>query len=52
MKAQSTSSDNMSQKKFDKVYSDVATVLLENILSNYTRGDLDNHVNHLMEYQQ
>lgn len=48
--AQSISFSSMDDAKFEKVYSAVANVLLQSILLNYTRQDLDLVVDRLMGF--
>lgn len=50
LKAESISFANMKQDRFDKVYSRVADVILQRILTKYTRDDLDNVVNQMMGF--
>jgi len=46
--AKSISFGSMGQSEFERVYSDVANVLLEKILTNYTRDDLDEVVDRIL----
>jgi hypothetical protein len=48
--AKSLSFDSMPQEEFDLVYSAVIDVVLQKILTNYTRDDLDNTINQLLEF--
>jgi hypothetical protein len=48
--AKSISFANMEQDEFDKLYSAVINVILAKILSNYTRDDLDNVIDQLMNF--
>jgi len=50
MKAQSISFSSMDQAQFERVYSKVADVILEKVLTSYTRKDLDNVVSIMMEF--
>lgn len=49
-RAESISFANMDDERFEKVYSQVANVILEKILHNYTRADLDNVVEKLLGF--
>lgn len=48
--AHSISFANMTDDEFEKVYSAVANVLLQKVLRNYTRSDLDRVVEELMRF--
>lgn len=48
--AKSISFANMEEDEFEKVYSAVANVLLQKVLRNYTRSDLDRVVEELMRF--
>lgn len=48
--AESISFANMTEDRFELVYSAVANVLLEKVLTNYTRDDLDETVNRLLSF--
>lgn len=48
--AKSISFANMDEDEFEKVYSAVADVLLQNVLRNYTRDDLDRVVDEIMGF--
>lgn len=48
--AKSISFANMTEDEFEKVYSTVANVLLQKVLRNYTRDDLDRVVEELMRF--
>lgn len=48
--ARSISFANMTEDEFEKVYSAVANVLLQKVLRNYTRDDLDRVVEELMRF--
>jgi hypothetical protein len=48
--AKSISFANMEQDEFDRLYNSVVTVILSKILKNYTRDDLDNVINRLMDF--
>lgn len=50
MEAESISFGNMSQERFEKVYNSVANVLLQKVLKNYTRDDLDRIVEQLVRF--
>ena len=50
LEAKSIAFANMDDAEFEKVYSAVANVLLSKVLRNYTREDLDNHVNRIMDF--
>lgn len=50
LKAKSISYDRMEQTEFDKLYNAVANVLLNDVLSNYTRADLDRVVEQLLHF--
>ena len=49
-KAKSISFAGMEEPEFEKLYSEVANVLLEKVLTNYTRDDLDNVVNQILGF--
>ena len=49
-KHESMSFGSMSQDRFEKLYNGCCQVLLNNVLSNYTRGDLDNLVDKLIRF--
>jgi hypothetical protein len=40
----------MDEDEFTQVYSKVADVLLQKVLRNYTRGDLDRVVNEILGF--
>ncbi len=48
--AHSISFGNMEEDEFEKVYGAVANVLLQKVLRNYTRGDLDRVVEELLRF--
>jgi hypothetical protein len=48
--ARSISFAEMEQDDFDKLYNAVLNVILSKILKNYTRDDLDNVINRLMDF--
>lgn len=48
--AMSISFDSMEQDEFEELYSMCAQVLLDNVLKNYTRNDLDRVVNQLLAF--
>lgn len=48
--AQSISFANMDDTEFERVYSAVANVVLQTILTRYTRSDLDNVVNQILGF--
>jgi hypothetical protein len=48
--AKSISFANMSQDEFDEVYSKVADVILQRVLTKYTRDDLDRVVQEMMSF--
>jgi hypothetical protein len=48
--AKSLSFASMEQDEFDALYSAVVNVILSKILKNYTRDDLDNVINRLMDF--
>lgn len=50
LESDSISFANMDQAEFEKVYSKVVDVVLEKILTNYQREDLDRVVNELMGF--
>ncbi len=50
LEAKSISFANMDDDEFEKLYSAVADVLLQRVLRNYTREDLDNVVNQMMGF--
>lgn len=50
LEAKSISFANMDDAEFEKVYSAVADVLLQKILRNYTRKDLDSVVDQMMGF--
>lgn len=50
LEAKSISFANMDDAEFEQVYSAVANVLLAKVLRNYTREDLDEHVDRLMGF--
>jgi hypothetical protein len=52
VKAKSIRFGRMKQESFEEVYSAVANVLLGTVLTRYTRQDLDNVVNQLLEFVQ
>ena len=41
---------NMEQDEFERVYDAVVNVILKNVLSNYTRADLDNVIEKMMGF--
>jgi hypothetical protein len=41
---------SMDEEEFEKLYSEVANVILERVLTNYTREDLDNVVSQIMGF--
>jgi phenylpropionate dioxygenase-like ring-hydroxylating dioxygenase large terminal subunit len=50
LKAKSISFANMEQAEFERVYSAVADVLLNHVLTNYTRADLDEVVEKVLRF--
>jgi len=48
--AKSISFSNMEQDQFEKLYSAVADVLLQKVLTKYTRADLDDVVNAILGF--
>jgi hypothetical protein len=48
--AKSISFASMEQDEFDRLYNAVVNVILSKILKNYTRDDLDNVINRLMDF--
>ena len=48
--ADSISFANMDEGTFEDLYSKVANVILEKVLTNYTRDDLDNTVNQILGF--
>lgn len=48
--AKSISFANMDQAEFDQLYSKVIDVVLQRILTNYTRADLDNVIEQLLRF--
>lgn len=50
LKAKSISFANMEQAEFERVYSAVADVLLNHVLTNYTRSDLDEVVEKVLRF--
>ncbi len=48
--AKSISFGSMSQEDFEALYNNVVNVLLQRVLSNYTRSDLDNVVNQIIRF--
>lgn len=50
LEAESISFANMTQERFDEVYSAVATTLIHHVLTNYTRADLDRVVESLEQF--
>ncbi len=50
MESRSISFGKMSEDDFTKLYSSVINVLLKRVFKNYTRDDIDNAINELMEY--
>jgi hypothetical protein len=50
LKAHSISFGKMDQDTFEKLYNAVASVLLKDVLANYTRADLDRVVNELLHF--
>lgn len=48
--AKSIAFDKMEQDEFDQLYNAVANVLLKDVLSNYTRADLDRVVDQLIHF--
>jgi len=50
LKPKSISFANMEQDEFEKLYSEVANVLLQKVLKNYTRADLDETVERILGF--
>jgi hypothetical protein len=50
LRAKSISFARMSQDEFESLYNDAANVLLQRVLSRYTRADLDRVVDRLMGF--
>lgn len=48
--AKSISFANMSEEEFERVYNEVANVLLRKVLKNYTRDDLDQVVDQILNF--
>jgi hypothetical protein len=48
--AKSLSFASMEQDEFDSLYNAVVSVILSKILKNYTRDDLDNVINRLLDF--
>jgi hypothetical protein len=48
--AKSISFGNMAQDEFDKLYSATVDVILQRILTRYTRADLDNVINQILGF--
>lgn len=48
--AKSISFASMAENEFERVYSDVANVLLQRVLINYTRADLDRVVEEIIRF--
>ena len=48
--AKSISFANMDDVEFERVYSAVANVILQRVLTRYTRADLDEHVDRLLSF--
>lgn len=48
--AKSISFANMEEDEFEKLYNSVVNVLLERVLTNYTRDDVDNVVNQILGF--
>lgn len=48
--AKSISFASMSQDEFENLYSAVINVILSRILTNYTRGDLENVINQILSF--
>lgn len=48
--AKSISFASMDEAEFEKVYSDVANVILQRVLTNYTRADLDRVVEEIVRF--
>lgn len=50
MRAKSISFAKMNQEEFEKLYSATVNVILEKILTNYTKDDLENVINQLLGF--
>jgi hypothetical protein len=50
MEAKSMAFGSMDQDEFEKVYSAVANVILQRVLTNYTRDDLDSVVEKMLRF--
>lgn len=50
LRAKSLAFDSMDQEEFQSVYEATITVILDRILANYTRQDLDNAVAQIMSF--
>jgi len=50
VEAKSIKFGRMKQDEFEKLYSSVANVLLRDVLTNYTKDDLDNVVNNVLSF--
>jgi len=50
VEAKSIKFGRMKQDEFEKLYSNVANVLLGSVLTNYTKDDLDNVVNQILGF--
>jgi len=50
LRARSISFAKMDQDEFEKLYSATVNVILEKILTNYTKDDLENTINQLLSF--
>lgn len=50
MRAKSISFASMEQEEFEKLYSATVNVILEKVLTNYTKDDLENTINQLLSF--
>jgi hypothetical protein len=50
LRAKSISFSSMKQDEFERLYSSVANVLLQNVLTRYTRADLDQVINRVLGF--
>lgn len=50
VRAKSIKFGKMQQEEFEKLYSNVVNVLLRDVLTNYTKDDLNNVVNQILGY--